>query len=170
VPFVLRVRVNAPKENRVRTLMEEKGYTREGAVAEVQERDRRRRRWIHFLYESESVDPIFFDLVFNMQKVTVDDAIELISSEVKKAPFQRSEESVKKLFDLRLAAVAETHLLHAPETYGLGLEVAADSSAGEVTVFKSPTMGDATAVDDETRAALAGVEGVQKVVVAVSAG
>ena len=77
-----------------------------------------------------------------MQKITIDDAIEIISSEIKKAPFQRTEASVKKLFDLRLAAVAKTHLLDAPETYGLELEVAANSSAGEVTVFKNPTLAD----------------------------
>ena len=164
VPFVLRVRVNAPREDRVKMLMEEKGSTRERAVAEVRERDKRRRRWIHFLYESDSVDPIFFDLVFNMQKVTVDDAIEMISSEIRNPAFRRTEESVRKLFDLRLAAVAETHLLHSPETYGPGLEVAANSTAGEVTAFKDPTLGHDASVDDEIRAALAGVEGVRKVI------
>ena len=168
VPCVLRVRVIAPEENRVAMLMEERGYTEERAAAEVKEMDTRRRRWIHFLYESDSADPVFFDVVLNLHKMTIEDAVELMSAEVEKAPFKRTEESVRRLFDLRLAAVAETYLLHAPETYGLRLSVRANASAGEVTVVKDLAPAGAAALDDTIRGILAGAEGVRTVKVEMS--
>jgi cytidylate kinase len=168
VPCVLRVRVIAPTEDRIAMLMEERGYTWERAAAEVKEMDTRRRRWIHFLYETDSEDPIFFDLVLNLHKMTIEDAVEQISAEIEKMPFKRTEESVKRLLDLRLAAVAETHLLQTPDTYGLRLGVKANASAGEVTVIKDVALRGPASLDDTIRAVLAGVEGVQLVKVEVS--
>ncbi len=168
VPCVLRVRVIAPTENRVAMLMQERGYTQERAAAEVKEMDTRRRRWIHFLYESDSADPVFFDVVLNLHRMTIEDAVELLAAEVKKVPFQRTEESVTKLVDLRLATVAETYLLHTPETYGLRLGVKADASAGAVTVIKDMTLREHASLDDTIRSVLAGVEGVRTVKIEVS--
>jgi len=161
VPFVLRVRVNAPKENRVKMLMGERGYTRERAAAEVREMDKRRRRWVEFLYDSEFTDPIFFDLVLNMRMITINDAVDLISNEIKKEPFQRTEESVKQLFDQRLATVAEVQLLHNHATYGLGLQVEANSSTGLVTVYKNPSLENEESIDDEIKAAIGDLDSVE---------
>ncbi len=169
VPFVLRVRVNAPHENRLKMLMEERGFSRERAVEEIRESDRRRRRWIHFLYEAETVDPIFFDLVLNMRRMTIDDAVELVASEAGKGAFQRTERLGKELQDLHLATVAEAHLMHSPSTYSLDLKVTADSVTGEVTVRKSPALAESTTLDDDIATALADVEWIAKVSIEVSA-
>jgi cytidylate kinase len=163
VPFVLRVRVNAPEENRVRMLTEEKGFTPERALQEIKEKDLRRRRWTHFLYEAETVDPIFFDLVLNMHRITVEDAVELVVSEVKKESFQRTEERSKGLHDLHLAAVAETCLMSSSSTYGLDFKVTADSATGEVTVRKGPAMEESTTLNEGIKTALANVEGIVRV-------
>ena len=165
VPFTFRVRVNAPEENRVRMLMQERGYTAERAAAEVREMDRRRRRWVAFLYDADFGNTVPFDLVLNMRLITIPDAVELISAEIKKAPFQRTEEGVKTLFDLRLAAVAEARLLRDHATYGLGLEVRADSVAGKVTVLKGAALADDDAVDREVRTTLAGLDGLKEIVI-----
>ena len=167
VPFVLRVRVNAPKENRVKMLMEERGYTKERAAAEVREMDRRRRRWVQFLYDAEFTDPISFDMVLNMSRMTVDDAVDLIANQIKKAPFQRTEESVKKLFDQHLATVAEVNLLHNHETYGLGLRIEADSASGRIVVYKNVALEDSESLDDEIRRVLEGLESVKQVEIKV---
>jgi cytidylate kinase len=168
VPCVLRVRVIAPKENRVAMLMEERGYTEERAIAEVKEMDTRRRRWTYFLYERDSENPVFFDVILNLHKMTIGDAVDLIAAEIEKPPFKRTEESLRRLADLRLAAVVETHLLHAPETYGLRLGVRANASTGEVAVIKGSVAGEAASLDDTVRGILAGVEGVRTVKVEMS--
>jgi hypothetical protein len=169
VPFVLRVRVNAPKQDRVKMLMEEKGFSRERAEEEIGEKDRRRRRWTHFLYDAETIDPVFFDLVLNLHRMTIEDAVELVAAEVVKAPFQRTERSVKDLQDLHLATVAETYLMHSPGTYSLDLKVTADSATGVVTVRKSPAMEKIAAQDSEIESALADLEGISKVNIEISA-
>ena len=165
VPFVLRVRVNAPEENRVKMLMEERSFTRERALEEIKEKDRRRRRWTYFLYEAETVDPIFFDLVLNMHRITVEDAVELVASEVEKEPFRRTESRAKDLRDLHLAAVAETYLMHSSSTYGLDFAVTADSATGKVTVRKSPALEKSKTLDDDIQAALTNVKGISGVTI-----
>jgi cytidylate kinase len=169
VPFVLRVRVNAPVENRVRMLMEERGFSRERAEEEIKAKDRRRRRWIHFLYDAETIDPVPFDLVLNLRRMTIKDAVELVAAEVAKDPFQRTEQSLKDLRDLHLATVAETHLMNSPGTYGLDLKVTADSATGAVTIRKSPAIEEAAELDGEIEAALADMEGISKVNIETSA-
>ena len=132
-------------------------------MEEIKEKDRRRRRWTHFLYEAETVDPIFFDLVLNMSRMTIEDGVDLVASEVKKEQFQRTEQISKDLRDLHLAAVAEVNLMHSTSTYGLDFELTADSATREVTVRKSPAMEDSTTLDDDIQAALADVEAIARV-------
>jgi cytidylate kinase len=167
VPFTFRLRVNAPEENRVRMLMEERGYTRERAAAEVREMDRRRRRWVAFLYDADFGNTVPFDLVLNMRLITIPDAVDLVSQEIKKPAFQRTEETVKTLFDLRLASTAEAQLLHHHVTYGLGLEVKGDSVTGKVTVYRPQALADNDTIDDEIKEALEGLEGVKEIDVQV---
>jgi hypothetical protein len=64
---------------------------------------------------------------------------------------------------LRLAAIVETYLLHAPETYGLRLGVRANALTGEVTVIKGLIPGGVASLDDTIRGILASVEGVRTV-------
>ena len=134
VPFVLRVRVNAPLENRVKQLMDEEGISKETAIEKIKERDHKRRLWTQFLYDAEIIDPIFFDLVLNLDRISVDDAIEMVVSEVKKEPFQPTEKSMQALKDLHLASIVKTHLLKSPQTRGLELDINADSSTGNVII------------------------------------
>ena len=148
--------------------MEERGFSREHALAEIKEKDRQRRRWTHFLYETETVDPVFFDLVLNMSRMTIEDGVDLVASEVKKEQFQRTEQLSKDLRDLHLAAVAEVNLMHSTSTYGLDFEVTADSATGEVTVRKSPVMEDNTTLDGDIKAALADVKAIAKVSIEAS--
>ena len=168
VPFVLRVRINAPEENRVGMLMEERGYDRERAAAEVREMDRRRRRWAAFLYDADFDNTVPFDLVLNLRLMTVPDAVELVSAEIKKPPFQRTEMTVKALFDLRLAAVAEARLLRELAVDGLRLHVQGDSVGRRLTVFRSPSPSDDGSIDGEITAALRGLDGVDSVDVQVT--
>ena len=134
VPFVLRVRVNAPLENRIKQLMEQDGLSRETAIKTIKDRDHQRRHWTQFLYDAEIIDPIFFDLVLNLAKISIDDAIGMVVSEVKKEPFQPTDESLKALKDLHLASIAKCRLMGSPKTRALNLNVEADSSTGKVMV------------------------------------
>ncbi len=137
VPFVLRVRINAPLENRIKPLMEEEGISKEAAIEKIKDMDHRRRLWTQFLYDAEVIDPIFFDLVLNLERISISDAIEMVVTEVKKEPFQPNEVSMKALKDLHLANIVKTYLMRSPKTRAMDLDVDADSSTGNVIVSGS---------------------------------
>ncbi|MFZ5981130.1 MAG: cytidylate kinase family protein [Candidatus Zixiibacteriota bacterium] len=170
VPFVLRVRVNAPLGDRVKLLMEEEGLSREGAVEKIKDMDYRRRLWTQFLYDAEIIDPIFFDLVLNLEKISIDDAIEMVVAEIKKEPFQPTEETLKALKDLHLASIVKTHLLRATKTKALDLDVTADSSTGKVIVSGSLPPDAHQTREADILSALSGVEPIRNIEVKVKFG
>jgi cytidylate kinase len=167
VPFVLRVRVNAPLSDRVKLLMGEEGLSREGAIEKIKDLDHRRRLWTQFLYDAEVIDPILFDLVLNLERISTDDAIEIVVAEVKKEPFQPTEDSLKILRDLHLASVVKTYLMRSTKTRGLELYVEADSATGRVIVSGSLPPDAHRAGEADIRSAISGVELIKSVEVKV---
>jgi cytidylate kinase len=163
VPFVLRVRVNAPMENRVEALMTETGISRYDAVRKIEAIDKDRKRWTEFLYDVDVMNPTQFDVVLNLSRMTIADGVEMVAAAVEKEQFRRTEESLKTVRDVRLATVAETLLMHHPDTYGLDLDVVADAAAGKVTVSGRLSSGDAGIVEAQIRSSLAGVEEIKDV-------
>ena len=163
VPFVLRVRVNAPLENRVKMLADKHGIPEADAVEMIKEIDQQRKRWVQFLYDVDTRDPILFDIVLNLQRVALGDAIELVASETVKEQFQSSEESLKAVRNLRLVTAAEVALMHSPDTYGLDLKVRADEGAGEVVITRGPESAAAAPSEGDLRAALETVKGVRRI-------
>jgi len=129
--------INAPLVNRVKPLMEEKGISKEAAIEKIKDMDYKRRLWTQFLYDAEIIDPIFFDLVLNLERITINDAIEMVVTEVAKEAFQPTRESLKALKDLHLVSIAKTYLMRSTKTKTLDLKVEADSSTGNVIVSGS---------------------------------
>jgi hypothetical protein len=170
VPFVLRIRVNAPLENRAKQVMDEEGLSEEAAIAKVKDMDYRRRLWTQFLYDAEVVDPVFFDLVLNLERISIDDAIEMVINEVKKEPFQPTEKSLKELKDLHLASILKTHFMRSPKTKTFDLDVEADSSTGRVTVSGTLPADAEQAATDDIQSVLSGIESVKAVEVKVTFG
>ena len=170
VPFVLRVRVNAPLENRIKPLMEKDGISKEAAIEKIKDMDHRRRLWTQFLYDAEVIDPIFFDLVLNLERISIDDAIAMVVTEVKKEPFQPTEESLKALKDLHLDSIVKTHLMGSPKTKAMDLDVDADSSTGKVIVSGSLPPDANQTREADIQSVLSGVELVKKVEVKVKFG
>jgi len=170
VPFVLRVRINAPLENRIKLLMEKEGLSKEVAIEKVKEMDYKRRLWTQFLYDAEIIDPIFFDLVLNLERITINDAIEMVVSEVAKESFQPTTESLKVLKDLHLASVVKTYLMRSTKTKALDLNVDADSSTGKVIVSGSLPPDANQTREADIQSVLAGAEIIKNVEVKVKFG
>jgi cytidylate kinase len=154
VPFVLRVRVNAPLENRVEAMMAHSGVSREDAVRQIEAIDRDRKRWTEFLYDVDVMSPVHFDVVLNMSRMTIQDGVEMVAAAVEKEQFRRTDELLKDVRDVRLATVAGIQLMHHPDTYGLDLGVTADSAMGAVTVSGRFSSGDAKLIESQVRASL----------------
>ena len=167
VPFVLRVRVNAPLENRVKQMMEEEGLSREAAIDKIKDTDHKRRQWTQFLYDAEVIDPIFFDLVLNLDRISIDDAVEMVVSEVQKEPFQPTEQSMKALKDLHLASIVKAHLLRSAGTKTLEFEVDVDSSTGKVVISGNFPENQHRTLENDLRNTLSSIELIKQLEVNV---
>lgn len=125
VPHVLRVRVIAPEEDRLRAAMAEKGVDREAALAHVRRVDEERRRWAERLYGVDWTDPAQYDIVVNLARVGLDGAVETVAHMATLEPFRESPAASRRFQDLQLAAEVWAALARDPETRSAGIDVEA---------------------------------------------
>lgn len=93
IPHVLKVRIIAEMDERVRCMMGREGVSRPEAVRMVKQIDEERKRWSIKLYGIDTWDSRLYDLVINIEKITVDDAVDMICRTVKLKAFQTTSES-----------------------------------------------------------------------------
>jgi cytidylate kinase len=136
VSHVLRVRIVGKKEDRVKTVMqraeifEQAASAMEGtsspslthparrgkmskdeALRVLEEIDEGRRKWGLHLYGIDTGDPSLYDLVIHLDRISVDDAAELVCRVASAKQFQATAESQKAIDDLLLAARVKADLI-----------------------------------------------------------
>ncbi len=111
VSHVLKVRIIADMESRVRLEMERDQVTEEEALEIVQKDDHQRRQWSRYLFGVDTWDPSLYDLVIHVNKLTVDDAADLICRTGALSQFQATPESQQTLDDLVLAAQVKARVV-----------------------------------------------------------
>ncbi|HEY9173956.1 MAG TPA: cytidylate kinase family protein [Verrucomicrobiae bacterium] len=126
VAHVLRVRVISGAEQRIRAAMESAGLERAEAIAHIQRVDRERSRWAQVLYGVNWEDPAQYDLVLNLERVSVASASETILRMSELEDFKPSPASRKKLEDLSLSCRVWAAMAKDPNTRDAGLEVTAE--------------------------------------------
>jgi cytidylate kinase len=130
IPSVLRVRIIAPMEVRVRVVTEKSGISRDDAEAYIKRVDEEWARWTKFIFGVEWRDPALYDLVINLENLTVDGACCCVLDAAKRPEFTVSEEVKGRLQDLALAAKVRLALAMNPASRDLDLDVRAEK--GEV--------------------------------------
>lgn len=111
VPHVLKVRIIADFDERVRIVMRRDGISRKDAVRFLERIDEERKRWAHHLYGIDSADPGLYDLVIHIREFTADDAVEIIFQSANMTRFATTPESRKAMDDLALAAEVKAILI-----------------------------------------------------------
>lgn len=104
IPHVLKVRILADRQDRIRTKMARDGLSREEAARRLDEDDNQRRHWSQSLYGVDTRDPALYDLVLHIRKLTVDDAAQIICDTSRLEQFETTPASRKALNELALAA------------------------------------------------------------------
>lgn len=132
VAHVLRVRICAPFEQRVRWLMERLDADKAFAEEEVRRSDAARAANIRRWFDKSFGDPLDYDLVLNTGRVSVAGAIETIQSMVRRPEFQPTAASRAKLAGLALQAKVRTALAAHPATAQLRVTIEVDG--GKVTL------------------------------------
>jgi len=136
VSHVLRVRIVGKEEDRVKTVMERReifeqaasamegipssGLTRSArhgkiskgeALRVLEEIDEARRRWGFHLYGIDTRDPSLYDLVIHVDRLSVDDAADLVCRAAGARQFEATAESQQAIDDLLLAARVKANLI-----------------------------------------------------------
>jgi len=129
---VLRVRVIAPMEFRIRMGQERLQLDRAETIAYIDKMDHDRRKWTQYLYGVDWEDPSLYDLVINLEHINVAQACSLVAEMTKEAYFEFSPEHQAALNDLACASRMRAALALDPFTSNLEVEV--EACCGSVTI------------------------------------
>lgn len=111
VDHVLKVRILADMEDRIRLEMEREGISEEKARKLLRKDDEERRKWTLALWGKDPWDPSLYDLIIHIHRITVNDAVEIVCNTVGRDRFKTSAESQKTVNDLSLAAQVKVKLV-----------------------------------------------------------
>lgn len=111
IPHVIKVRILADLEDRVREEMRRENLGEAEARYILRKDDDERRRWGIQVYGVDTWDPMLYDMVLHIQTLSVDDAVDLIRLAAQSPRFQATPASQQMVDDLTLAAGIEAALV-----------------------------------------------------------
>jgi cytidylate kinase len=98
LPCVIRVRLIAPLDMRVRALTAAHHRTGHRAAEEfIRKTDRGRRRWVRLMYGADIDDPALYDLTINLQAISLETACSVIAELAAQPQYQRTDDVTAEL-------------------------------------------------------------------------
>jgi cytidylate kinase len=162
VAHVLKVRIIADLEERIREAMERDDISYDQARYQLVKDDDERRKWSIHLHGVDKRDPHNYDLCVRLKKLTVDDAAKIIVDTARLPCFKTTPESQQALDDLLLAARVDTKLVG---EFGI---VSTTSKEGKVLVRVNAPLIQTDVLVKKAKALAEQVEGVKDVTVHVT--
>ncbi len=135
VQHVLRVRVIASLEYRIAAARQRHGGTREEALARIRRRDRQSLHWARYLYGIDLLNPEHYDLMLNLERLSIDEAVQTLAGMTELQSFTPSAASRQAFEDLLLGSLVWAELYLAPETKAA--DVRAEAWQGRVVITGS---------------------------------
>lgn len=129
---ILRTRIIAPLEFRVRMAQQRLKMSRAEVIDYIQKMDQERRKWTQYLYGVDWGDPALYDMVLNLEYVDVSEACEIIAATVRQRCFEFTPECQAMMDDLALASRLRANLAINPATSHLELDV--NAHGGRVSI------------------------------------
>ncbi len=164
VPNVVKVRILADLEHRIRIVMARDGVTWGEAAKLIETLDEQRRQWSLSLYGMDTADPSLYDLVLNIKQLTVEGAAELVCKAVALPEFQTTPEAMEVLEDLSLEAEVRIALGE------LGIDFRVHAERGKVRVEARASQEKREIVKKEIRESLEKIVGIKEMEVEVFPG
>jgi cytidylate kinase len=158
VAHVLKVRIVSTMENRVKDVMVRDNIDEKAAAQAIAKIDMAREKWSLHFYGIHIEDARLYDLVININKFTVEEAVELIAATSQSSRFQTTTDSKKQFEDLLLASKAQTVIM---KSFPKAVVISRD---GVVSVTQEGALGKEPIYDAQIKDALKDIEGIQKVV------
>jgi cytidylate kinase len=138
VSHVLKVRIIADMKDRIQIVMDREKISHESAVALIKKDDLERRKWSQHLYGIDTSEPILYDLVISVRKMSVDDAVDVICHTAGLETFKMTVESQKEMEDLVLASEVETTLLELTPEIQVFVHDGVVTLAASAQIMKDP--------------------------------
>jgi len=133
VSHVLKVRIIADMEDRVKLEMKREGISESEARRILSSDDEERRKWSRYAFGIDTRDSSLYDLVLHIKKITGDEAADLICHTVALEHFHTTPQSQRAMDNLTVAAGVKAALIDLkPE-----VEVSAENGAVRVKVRSS---------------------------------
>ena len=162
IPNVLKIRIISDIEERVKEEMRRENISEEKARYILKKDDDERRKWGLKLYGIDTWDSKLYDMVININNLSVEDAAELICRAVRKPNFETTPESIKIIDDALLAAKVHAALV---KTYP---KIIVTADEGIVSIGDPETPSDMKSdASNKLKGIAENVEGVKEVIIGV---
>lgn len=116
IPHVLKIRINADMETRVKEEMARENISAQEALRILKNDDEERRKWSIQVYGTDTWDSRLYDMVINISTLTIDDTVDVIAYILQKPTFQSTFESRKLVADMAMAAKQQADIMKAMGT------------------------------------------------------
>jgi cytidylate kinase len=140
ISHVLKVRIIADLDDRVRLEMEREEISKKEALHILQKDDEERRKWSKALYGIDTWDVRLYDLAIHIQKFSVKDAVDMICHAAMLEQFQTTPESQQNIDDLALAAQLKAALFHVKRDLQISVKNGTVFVKGEAARGKEQTL------------------------------
>jgi cytidylate kinase len=158
VSEVVRVRVVADEQYRIQAAMQQTKLSWAEAKKYVRRVDFDRARWVDFLYGRDWTDPTNYDVVVNLEHLSVSNAAMVVLATAELPEFKRTPASLRMLEDILLASRARVRLGTDPRTSQAAFQVKAQR--GTLSVKVMPRQASLVPLIPEVLAPLEGVQGL----------
>lgn len=162
VPNVLRIRIVACFEARVREEVRRLKVDEEEARRSLRQEDEERGRWTKYMYGTDYRRPEQYDMCLNLGLMPPDDAVEIILAAAKQPAYTSTLGQARRLKDLAIAAECEARLL------GEFSGVKASSIEGKMHVMVKGALGQEGEIASRVREQCKTIKGSASVCVNVN--
>lgn len=156
-PHVLKIRIMANLEDRVREEMIREKIPADEARMILVNDDAERRKWGRQIFGQDSWNIQLYDMILHIGNMNVDQAVSIILHAVGQPCFKSTPESLSMLADEALSAQVEASLVKAYP------KVIVDSNDGEVFINVRGSKADEKNINQKVKNLVRGIEGVSSV-------
>ena len=157
IPHVLKIRIIADLEDRVREEMKRENISADEARQVLVKDDAERRKWGLHLFGLDTWEPRLYDIILHIDNMQVDNAVSIILHSLEQPCFQTTAASQRLLDDSSLAAQVEAALVKDFP------KVAADARNGDVYVSVRGSLVDEKMVSAKVKRLAENLDGVKKI-------
>jgi hypothetical protein len=129
---ILRTRIVAPMEFRIKMAMAQMNLGESAAAAYIQKVDQERHKWTRYLYGVDWRDPSLYDIIVNLEFLSLDNACGMLAYLVRNRCAEFTEQCQTAMNDLSIASRIKANLVLNPATEELEVEV--ESHQGRVKI------------------------------------